>query len=604
MSDIASLPGTIDGTVEMTASRYRQDNLPTDTSRGEFSEAHHRALAALDTIQSTVDLCKITGGSFSGKPLMASGRTSVSFTKFFINLRSVAQRSVSACPAQIGASAHMNNIFREFKPREELPEFITVLNEHVFDILLNSCDGEALNIVLRYHFSDDNPTEEKKDGRRALFALLQTYEPVSTNAGNNAKMKLENFRFDMNKEVIQDQLTLFHVAIQTFESARAHKLDPLELWTYVVSSIRGRGWGPFRLVISMQAEFKQQKSFWLLDQLREYVLAIEDDEDDDDAPPVPRKKSVLNSVKVYEDSSTTAELYDTVNRLAATVAAITTNKETSSRVKDTRVDKRGDDRPYDPKMGPCRFCGGGHRHRDCHTLKTALPKPLIPPRAGAVKAAKGYDSTPGFLMGVAAIEDDSCPTRTSSFISFMAVLTALLWLVIAGIIVLSHGNITIQNNLRCKVTRGGSLAAANDTYCGFGVDSCASHHICDDQSKFSSIDFTRTKTFEVVHGERITSSGVGNVTLNVATTSGITKEVVLTDVHYMPQQRMCLISVGKAMTSQGFSSPDFKNLTWEVDKNCTLKMMKTNGTFQLDASVKFWKWTSSGIKVERQGAQH
>ena len=50
--------------------------------------------------------------------------------------------------------------------------------------------------------------------------------------------------------------------------------------------------------------------------------------------------------------------------------------------------------------------------------------------------------------------------------------------------------------------------------------------------------------------------------------------------------------------------PDFKKLTWEADGNCTLKMIKTNGTFQLDASVKFWKWTSSGIKVERQGAQH
>ena len=126
-------------------------------------------------------------------------------------------------------------------------------------------------------------------------------------------------------------------------------------------------------------EFRLQKSFWLLDQLREYVLAIEDD-DEDEAPPAARKKSVLNSVKAYEDSSSTVELIETVNRLAATVAAITTSKETSARVKD----KRSDERPYTAKMGPCRFCGGGHRHRDCHTLKTGLPKPPIPPRAGAV----------------------------------------------------------------------------------------------------------------------------------------------------------------------------------------------------------------------------
>jgi hypothetical protein len=35
----------------------------------------------------------------------------------------------------------------------------------------------------------------KKDGRRALFALMQTYSPVSTNAGNNANTKLEATRF-------------------------------------------------------------------------------------------------------------------------------------------------------------------------------------------------------------------------------------------------------------------------------------------------------------------------------------------------------------------------------------------------------------------------
>ncbi len=162
MSEAASLPGSIDGTIEMTASRVRQDNLPTATSRGEFSDAHHRVLTSLDTISSTVDLIKITGGAFSGKSLMANGKSSVSFTKFSINLKSVCRRSVNACPAQIEAGLHIANIFREFRADQELPEFITAaLNEHVFDILLNSCDGEALNIVLRYHYSDHDPLEEK-----------------------------------------------------------------------------------------------------------------------------------------------------------------------------------------------------------------------------------------------------------------------------------------------------------------------------------------------------------------------------------------------------------------------------------------------------------
>ena len=192
----------------------------------------------------------------------------------------------------------------------------------------------------------------------------------------------------------------------------------------------------------------------------------------------------------------------------------------------------------------------------------------------------------------------------------MAMLTAIFWLITACICYYSSGEITFQNNLRCKVVSArfanGVLANAGDSgpYCGFGVDSCASHHICDDLSKFSSIDYSRTKTFDVVHGERVTSSGVGNVTLNVATTSGIEKELVLVDVHYLPQQNMSLISVDKAMYSQGFDSPDFKKLTWKADRNCTFKMLRSNGTFVLDASVKLWTWTSSGIKVDRRGAQH
>jgi hypothetical protein len=193
----------------------------------------------------------------------------------------------------------------------------------------------------------------------------------------------------------------------------------------------------------------------------------------------------------------------------------------------------------------------------------------------------------------------------SSFITIMALLTALFWFVIAGITIYSRGQVFYKDQLHCKIVRNGSLAAVdNDTYCGFGVDSMASHHVCDNLSKFSSIDFNKTKTFEVVHNESITSSGVGTVTLNVATTSGVTKEVVLTDVHYMPNQRMCLISVGRAMASQGFDSPNLKKLTWKVDDNCTLKLIKSNNTFQLDASVNFSSWTESGVKVERQGAKH
>jgi hypothetical protein len=56
-------------------------------------------------------------------------------------------------------------------------------------------------------------------------------------------------------------------------------------------------------------------------------------------------------------------------------------------------------------------------------------------------------------------------------------------------------------------------------------------------------------------------------------------------VHYIPQQGMSLISVDKAISDQGFDSPDFKNLTWKADDDtCTLKILKTNSTFMLDAA--------------------
>ena len=113
---------------------------------------------------------------------------------------------------------------------------------------------------------------------------------------------------------------------------------------------------------------------------------------------------------------------------------------------------------------------------------------------------------------------------------------------------------------------------------------------------FTTLDSSKYKTFEVVHGETITSSGVGNVDLLVATsTQGEPRVLTLRNVHYIPQQGMSLISVDKAISDQGFGSPDFKYLEWKADDTCTLKIMKTNSTFVLDASVKYWSWTKSGV---------
>ena len=92
-----------------------------------------------------------------------------------------------------------------------------------------------------------------------------------------------------------------------------------------------------------------------IDQVREYILALEDNHDIS-PPSEGRKKSVLNAAQASSSgSSSTDDLSEVVSKLVASVAAIVTKAETSSRVKNN---KWGNDRPYDAKMGPCRFCGG------------------------------------------------------------------------------------------------------------------------------------------------------------------------------------------------------------------------------------------------------
>jgi hypothetical protein len=88
------------------------------------------------------------------------------------------------------------------------------------------------------------------------------------------------------------------------------------------------------------------------------------------------------------------------------------------------------------------------------------------------------------------------------------------------------------------------------------------------------------------------------VELLVETTQGKQRVLTLRNVHYKPQQKMSLISVNKAISGQDFDSPDFKNLTWRADDTCTLKILATNGTFVLDASVRYWSWTKSGVHRE------
>jgi hypothetical protein len=68
---------------------------------------------------------------------------------------------------------------------------------------------------------------------------MQTYSPVSTNAGNNAKAKLEAIRFQQDKSMINQQITDFYINVAVIEAARDNeKLETLELWAFITSAIK------------------------------------------------------------------------------------------------------------------------------------------------------------------------------------------------------------------------------------------------------------------------------------------------------------------------------------------------------------------------------
>jgi hypothetical protein len=149
MSDAASLPETLEGTI-VHNTRTRQDNWPTITRQGDFTAPHRVLIDKIDTIQATIDFIKITGGAFTGKSYLANGRPCVTFRKFLIYFRSVVFRSIANLPATINAVELTEAIFYELRPGDVNIEYVTEFNQLVFDSLMNACDEEALNIVLRY----------------------------------------------------------------------------------------------------------------------------------------------------------------------------------------------------------------------------------------------------------------------------------------------------------------------------------------------------------------------------------------------------------------------------------------------------------------------
>jgi hypothetical protein len=86
---------------------------------------------------------------------------------------------------------------------------------------------------------------------------MQTYSPVSTNAGNNRKAKLEAICFKQDKSTINQQINDFYINVAVLEAARDKKLEALELWAFITSAIKGKNWTSLRLTMSTQKEYKE-----------------------------------------------------------------------------------------------------------------------------------------------------------------------------------------------------------------------------------------------------------------------------------------------------------------------------------------------------------
>jgi hypothetical protein len=72
-----------------------------------------------------------------------------------INFRYVIFRAIAGLPAAMDAVSLTEAIFYELRPGDVNTEYVTEFNQLVFNVLMNACDEEALNIVLRYERSDN-----------------------------------------------------------------------------------------------------------------------------------------------------------------------------------------------------------------------------------------------------------------------------------------------------------------------------------------------------------------------------------------------------------------------------------------------------------------
>lgn len=233
-----------------------------------------------------------------------------------------------------------------------------------------------------------------------------------------------------------------------------------------------------------------------------------------------------------------------------------------------------------------------------------------------------HDAIPGKLgciFGSAGDVNGAQPTRRFAAASLLATLAVLMYVMMSVIVQFTGGNISFQNNIRVQTVRspGGNprddhgFAASlqippssldNDsTYVytdrepdsdfpgpSFMVDSGASHNICHDFFAFDDLDITVRKEFEVVHGQNVTATGGGWVSVVGLTAQGVPRNLTFY-AYYIPDQQMSLISVSDFQDKiPDCADPSFTQLSWSIQPDATFSLARKSGMFRLNACVELY----------------
>ena len=251
-----------------TSSRNRCENKPTVTITDSLTPQQLTAVSDIDLIKFAMDQIKMNQNClFTGQK--TDGR--VSFRKFHASLKRTFKRALESLPrAHFRALQNEgDNLLREYQAHEQIPIFVDELNRLLFDLIAQTTDGEALDAIMTCEYSDDGARTITMDGRRALFILLQMFDPVSINTANIIKKKLEAFTFNHDEEP-QTQRATFVRLVADLTSARGGiPIANDEHWSILTNAIGDPSWATFRTVIAMQNEFKLRQTAWLLDNVVE-----------------------------------------------------------------------------------------------------------------------------------------------------------------------------------------------------------------------------------------------------------------------------------------------------------------------------------------------